>query len=86
MAEIVLAVLVIALVVDRFWRDRTYAQATTDREQVWADERQSLLNRLDAKSTAEFVAMERIRVPKPARDPDEPHANGLAPGEHLVGG
>ena len=80
--EIVLVVVIVALLADRGWNtvlNHRYAERLLSE---FADERRTLLNRIEAKHAGEFVAMERVTTPKPKKEPSE---NGLQPGEHPVG-
>ena len=78
----VLAVVVFLLLGERAWHGYVERRDLREREQSWAAERQSLLNRIEARTPLEFVAMETAPRPKPVREPSE---NAMRPGEHLVG-
>lgn len=73
--SIALTVIVVALLLDRFLRDRAF-----DRE------RRGLLNRLEARNVAELAVLNRSEAPRLApKKPREPDENGLRPSEHPVG-
>ena len=69
--EAVLVVVIVALLGERVWS-----------QHLVANERRSLLNRIEAKHPGEFIAMERAATPRPKKEPSE---NGLQRGEHPVG-
>ena len=77
MLEVVLAVVVLALIAERVWKDRLTRAHELSLLAQFASERQSLLNRLEARGPGEFAALERATNPKPVPE--------VEPREHLVG-
>lgn len=78
----VLAVVVFLLLAERVVHGYLERRDLREREAVWSRERQSFLNRLEAKTSGEFAALERVHQPKPVKEPSE---NGMKPNEHMVG-
>lgn len=85
MAEtIILALVIAALLVERVVDHRAQRAHVEALLAGFADERKSLLNRVESKHLGEFVAAERALAPRDTPEP-APAENGLRPGEHPVG-
>lgn len=75
-------IVIVAMLAERAWALVTDKRSTEALLASFAEERRNFLNRLEAKTVAEYAVMERVGAPKAKKEPAE---NGLKPGEHPVG-
>lgn len=77
-----LVVVVVVLLAERIVSGFLAHRHQVALQREWSEERRHLLNRIEARSPADLVALENAGRPRLVKEPDE---RALHPGEHAVG-